>query len=296
MYDISADQMTESSMRAMAAVTGAGLQFMSTSVTLGDASEHLTYEIGLNRPDTPTGVVGLALGWTAKVPSGRYIAAKCEIKVAVDSACDPDERARIRGVLTPIVEFEVTSVLDVVDHVHVEGDIRLLTENTFYDTLIADIAAAQRSVLILAPYLGYRIEAVMPELVHACQRGLKVTLVIKPENNNESASQFLNPLREAGAAIVERSNDMHEKLVIIDEAIVMHGSLNTLSHEDTTESMIRFPSATLGRSMTVLYHPESGQSYAERQETIIDNDVATIHSEIWGIQDGSTPPIEWLMS
>jgi len=38
---------------------------------------------------------------------------------------------------------------------------------------------------------------------------------------------------------------MHEKVAFIDREVVWHGSLNILSHKDTTESMLRLNSAAM---------------------------------------------------
>jgi len=43
---------------------------------------------------------------------------------------------------------------------------------------------------------------------------------------------------------------MHEKVALIDEETVWHGSLNILSHRDTTESMFRISSSAFWGQLT----------------------------------------------
>ncbi len=67
-----------------------------------------------------------------------------------------------------------------------------------------------------------------------------MTVMVRPEYAAKSwGQQHLDPLRVAGVAVVERTNRVHEKLVVVDRRIAYHGSLNPLSHKFTNESMMR---------------------------------------------------------
>jgi hypothetical protein len=55
---------------------------------------------------------------------------------------------------------------------------------------------------------------------------------------DEDAQELIDSLRASGCTVELRSR-MHEKLAMIDERVLWHGSLNILSHRDTTESMLR---------------------------------------------------------
>src|SRR5207302_925421 len=101
----------------------------------------------------------------------------------------------------------------------------------FYGALLPDLDAARYSVLILAPFLGNRLGQVVPSLIAASSRGVTVTALVRPQYAAKaSAQEYLNQLRAAGVAIVERTNRMHEKIVVVDQHVAYHGSLNPLSH------------------------------------------------------------------
>jgi phosphatidylserine/phosphatidylglycerophosphate/cardiolipin synthase-like enzyme len=120
-------------------------------------------------------------------------------------------------------------------------------------------------VLIVAPFLGHRLGQLVPSLVAASGRGVAVTALVRPEDAAKAwAQRYLGPLRAGGVAVVERTDNMHEKVVVVDRHVAYHGSLNPLSHVDTTESVMRFTCPSIAESLYVLFHPSVGQSFAER--------------------------------
>lgn len=72
-------------------------------------------------------------------------------------------------------------------------------------------------------------------------------MVTRPAGNQggvleEGLQELIADIRELGV-VVDLRTSMHEKFAIIDNTILWHGSLNILSHRDTSESMLRIPSS-----------------------------------------------------
>lgn len=126
-----------------------------------------------------------------------------------------------------------------------DADAQFLTEGTFYPRFTEDIGTATRSILILSPYLSGRGTRRWIELLKvAINKGVRVQLITLPNGGltSHGSSEILAELREFGVLVDHRSK-FHEKIAIIDEEILWHGSLNILSHRDTSESMLRMRSA-----------------------------------------------------
>lgn len=279
--------------RLIAATEELGRRLATAKTRKWRAGEHVEHSFGLTRPDDPTGRVGVGVGWTAKMPSGRHIAVQQELVVAVPTSTPSEEREDIRGELRPVAEQEVAAALDVMADVAYGGDIKLLTDATFYTQLEIDLAGAKSSVLVLAPFVGYRIDDVVPWLKAARARGVAVRVVTRPPTE-AWMPKFIEKLTNADLDVVESTSGMHEKLVVVDKRVVMHGSLNPLSHKDTTETMFRFESTALGTTMTTLYDPAEGQAFAERVETQIDDGTRSSTRWAWG-SPGEGPPLDWLI-
>jgi hypothetical protein len=80
-------------------------------------------------------------------------------------------------------------------------------------------------------------------------RGVKVDVYTKPQNEQPESLRELfwqveTGLLQSGVSVHTRSG-MHEKVGIVDNQILWHGSLNILSHNNTRESMLRFESSDL---------------------------------------------------
>jgi hypothetical protein len=57
----------------------------------------------------------------------------------------------------------------------------------------------------------------------------------------DEVGEVVCALRDLGVAVDLRAR-MHEKIAVLDDRILWHGSLNLLSHRDTRESMLRIES------------------------------------------------------
>ncbi len=112
-----------------------------------------------------------------------------------------------------------------------------------------DMENAQQSIVVFSGFITTERAAWMGDLFRskiAC--GLKVRCVTRPPNRNgsipeEQGRAALAALESLGVAIDLR-NEIHEKVVLIDNHITWFGSLNPLSHTvRTSELMARVDNA-----------------------------------------------------
>ena len=121
------------------------------------------------------------------------------------------------------------------------------TEGTFYPAFSSDLKQARGSVLIFSPFLTQRGSSRWIEFFRAAiARGVCVRIVTRPPGDQggvleHGLAETIGELRAVGVTVDLRTR-MHEKIVTIDDRVLWHGSLNVMSHNDTTESMFRIPS------------------------------------------------------
>jgi hypothetical protein len=108
-----------------------------------------------------------------------------------------------------------------------------------------DIEAAKKSVVIFSGFITETRATQMGDLLRRrMAEGVQVRCVTRPPRRNGSISEdegrgALRSLEAIGSAIDLR-NDIHEKVVLIDNRVVWFGSLNPLSHTiKTSEVMAR---------------------------------------------------------
>jgi superfamily I DNA and/or RNA helicase len=117
-------------------------------------------------------------------------------------------------------------------------DIKHLTDEKFYDSLHQDIQDAHSSIVIASAFAASnRLNKLLPRLVEKQRNGIKVKIFSRGDGDGWHI-KGVKTIRESGIEIVNREK-MHEKIIVIDERILYHGSLNALSQNDTTESMLR---------------------------------------------------------
>lgn len=114
----------------------------------------------------------------------------------------------------------------------------------FYKAFQNDLSQAENTVVIVSPFITQNrlvsFEAIFRDL-H--QKGVRIFIITKPfkEQNlsQDSGKQIDIYLRKLNVELIPKPLS-HEKLAIIDGRIIWHGSLNILSHKNTSELMIRF--------------------------------------------------------
>ncbi len=122
------------------------------------------------------------------------------------------------------------------------------TEATFYPAFARDVQDAVDSVVIFSPFLTARGSARWADLLRLkVGQGVRVRLVVRPSGDqglgvlDRGLQELIDELVAMGI-IVDLRASMHEKFAIIDGKVLWHGSLNILSHRDTSESMLRISS------------------------------------------------------
>lgn len=114
----------------------------------------------------------------------------------------------------------------------------------FFKAFAKDLSQAKDKVVIVSPFLTINrissFEAIFRELHY---KGVKTFIITKPFKEQKLSQDFekelADNLKELNIEIIPKSLT-HEKLAIIDRKIIWHGSLNILSHKNTSELMIRF--------------------------------------------------------
>jgi len=123
----------------------------------------------------------------------------------------------------------------------------IFSEGTFFPTFQADLASAEHSVVVFSPFLTARGAGRLADHFRAAiARGVAVRLVTNPPApgglfGEEGLDEIIAELRHLGVVVDLRAK-MHEKIAFLDDSIVWAGSLNIMSHRDTSELMLRLPS------------------------------------------------------
>ncbi len=130
----------------------------------------------------------------------------------------------------------------------------IFDERTFYEVFPGDLKRAEESIIIFSPYMTEDGVGRWADYFRLARlRGISVQIHTQPprtrrgfwDNPTESITQRL---RQLGVSVAYRSN-MHEKVALIDRHIAWHGSLNILSHNNSTESMFRIVSRSLCKNL-----------------------------------------------
>jgi hypothetical protein len=124
--------------------------------------------------------------------------------------------------------------------------LRVCSERDFFAVLDQDLATCRLRAVLFAPFIGHRVDEVLPRLIDCVRRGVEVYVVTRPLSDHKSEltswyGTVHRRLESAGVRLVF-FRLMHHKLVFIDHRILYVGSLNPLSHVDTGETMDRWDS------------------------------------------------------
>jgi Helix-turn-helix len=132
---------------------------------------------------------------------------------------------------------------------------RIYDHRDFWSVLSRDVRKACGSIVIHVPYIGQgAMERWQPLLAERAAKGVLVCVVLQRPRDWDRLQQgtlvpeamakvrqlhsFMQWLESLGAH-VELRDRIHAKLALIDEHILWEGSLNFLSHLDTTEHLRR---------------------------------------------------------
>lgn len=166
----------------------------------------------------------------------------------------------LRHIEPPSIEFD-------------ESTAGAFTEGTFYSAFQQDLKEARESIIIFSPYLTSRGVGRWIDLLRAkLTGGVRIRLVTRPPGDmggvlDEGLEELVEGIRELGIVVDHRAR-MHEKFAIIDNKILWHGSLNILSHRDTSESMLRIPSSAACAQMARFVTSPARKKPGEMEEEV----------------------------
>jgi hypothetical protein len=132
--------------------------------------------------------------------------------------------------------------------------IRHCSDASFLDAFRSDLAESAEHVTIFSPFLSpNRAIHYYPAFQVLSSRNVVIDVYARPKMEQPSSlcdtfDTVERGLIRAGVRFHTRPT-MHEKVGVIDETILWHGSLNILSHNDTRESMLRIESADVAREV-----------------------------------------------
>ncbi|MEW2330616.1 AAA domain-containing protein [Micromonospora chersina] len=133
-------------------------------------------------------------------------------------------------------------------------------EKQFYETFTEHLNSARHSIWMWATWTTNRTKSVAPVLADAIARGVQVIIFVRDARDHlqgtANAQQNLATLRAAGPIIVEMYK-MHQKIVVIDERVVLLGSLNVLSQRQSREVMLVMEGTHFARK--ILEHEHAAQ-------------------------------------
>jgi hypothetical protein len=148
----------------------------------------------------------------------------------------------------------------------------LYTERNFWAKFSQDLKICKSRLIIISPFLAVQRGSFFMNYFRAMKsRGVDIRVHTRPKNQQtgemaNQANTVIEQLRSIGVSIIERRK-MHQKVAIIDDAIAWEGSLNLLSHRDTTEQMRRLEGlSTIKEIISILELDEDMPSGLQTEE------------------------------
>ena len=107
-----------------------------------------------------------------------------------------------------------------------------------------DIAHARSSIEIYCAFLSPRpVERWLRRLEPKIRDGVRVAVYTRQHENGTQEAMLVQTLQSAGCQVSARDR-MHEKVMIFDDTVLWHGSLNLLAHSGSTDLMMRITDPT----------------------------------------------------
>lgn len=129
-----------------------------------------------------------------------------------------------------------------------------------------DVEAAERSVLIVSPFMRRNRLNQLVKLLSACVlRGVSVTVVTRPpqdfpEKDRDTVTENADLLTQYGVRVCFKS-DFHQKFTVIDSRTVWYGSVNFLSFGTNEESIMRFEHEEVAGELESNVSDQKGTTY-----------------------------------
>ncbi|MFC5180841.1 AAA domain-containing protein [Actinomadura harenae] len=107
-----------------------------------------------------------------------------------------------------------------------------------------DIARATTSIDVYCAFLGVApTRKWLNPFSERIRAGVRVTVHTRPADPASREERLVGELRAAGCEVIPRDR-MHEKVLIVDDRVLWHGSLNLLAHSGSTDLMMRVTDPT----------------------------------------------------
>lgn len=144
--------------------------------------------------------------------------------------------------------FDIEKMIDneklLVDDINIDDKNYFFSQAYFYPFFYNDLQNCEKEVIIFSPFVTKRrTDSFINYFRELLSNDIRVILITRPSTEQisfiqESVDEVLDYLQKCGVEVIKKKK-MHEKLAIIDKKIIWHGSLNILSHKNTTELMTR---------------------------------------------------------
>lgn len=166
----------------------------------------------------------------------------------------------------------------------------LFDEDRLPDELCQRIDEAQERIWLWSPWVGRRSEQLLPHLLAAQDRGVRVYPVVLPR---DEVNRHLKPRHEELAALIKSTvylRKEHQKIVIIDRSLTFIGSMNVLAHVPGSrhEVMALFQSASLVDQL--LRHERADQL----RRSPVCTQCGTLVRHVRMLSDGRERRLHWL--
>ncbi|MGW6425903.1 AAA domain-containing protein [Nocardia sp. NPDC055053] len=216
-----------------------GLRLFNVAVT---RVQQRVYLIG-SRRRVETSPGHTALGALAKMLAGRRVrtlsAAALVTPQVGDTVLGP-VGARLAEILARHVE-----VSDIQD------------EKEFYRTFEERLDRANESIWIWAPWVATRVRSLLPVLRRAAERGVRIVAFVRDPSDKlqQRCQDYVDELAVVVDTVIY-VHEMHQKIVVIDERLVLLGSLNPLSQSRTREVMLAMHGNHFARKILAGQHAD----------------------------------------
>jgi hypothetical protein len=208
-------------------------------------AQHRLYVIA-SRERVRTARSGTALGHLSTLLSERQVRSVPATRLITPPEWEPANLGPEGTRLAEVLARHVT-ITDVHD------------ERSFYAQFADLISQAQHSIWLWSAWVASRVRTLLPLLRAAVNRGVRVTVFVRdPSDTLQQKKQFTEALAALRAVVpnVVEVNVTHEKVIVIDDRIVMMGSLNALSQQRSREVMITMRGHHWARKLLSHLHAE----------------------------------------
>ena len=126
-----------------------------------------------------------------------------------------------------------------------ETFIRMADDQEFYSQFLNDTNGAQKEIIIVSPFLKLdRCQLMVEGFKSALSSGIPIFIITRRPayggfKTNTEHQQAMELLDKSGLIVLPIEEKLHEKLALIDRRIIWFGSLNIMSHKNSSDLMWR---------------------------------------------------------